>query len=309
MGSRDFFLLRLFLQDRDLGFEIGRLNIGDQSPLEAAAQPVFNFGQLFGGTVAGDDDLLHGVVQGVKRMEKFFLRPLLAGQKLNVIDQQDIDATELVAECGHLVVAQRVDHVIGELLAGDVADGGLGLAPLHLMPDGLHEMGFAHAHAAIQEQRVVGFGGTLGHGLAGGVGELVAAADDEGVEGVAGIQLRGAIPIKTGLGGGAGGGCRNRREAAIMFHRGGGGIVLRRDEFHIVELEPQVVDRFLDEVRIFVGGVLEIRGGHPHEQDCAAGVAVTRRFQPRVVGVAVDFLFQRVQNARPRIGGKTCTLR
>ncbi len=57
----------------------------------------------------------------------------------------------------HLVVAQRVDHVIRKLLARHVADGRLRLAPLHLVPDGLHQMRLAHAHAAVEEQRVVGF--------------------------------------------------------------------------------------------------------------------------------------------------------
>jgi len=47
------------------------------------------------------------------------------------------------------------------------------------MSDGLHEMGLAHADAAVQEQWVVSLGGTFCDRLAGGVSELVAAADDE----------------------------------------------------------------------------------------------------------------------------------
>jgi len=76
---------------------------------------------------------------------------------MDVIDQQHIDIAELVAEADHLVVAQRVDHLVGELLAGDIADGRLREALLDLVPDGLHQVGLAHADAAIQEQRVVGF--------------------------------------------------------------------------------------------------------------------------------------------------------
>ena len=37
------------------------------------------------------------------------------------------------------------------------------------MTDGLHEVSLAHTHAAIEEKRVVGFGGTFGDSLAGGV--------------------------------------------------------------------------------------------------------------------------------------------
>ena len=114
-----------------------------------------------------------------------FLGALFLGEELNVVDEQDIHGAEFVAEADHLVVAQRVDHFIGELLAGCVADGGLRRAALDFVTDGLHEMGFAHADAAVEEERIVGFRRTLGDGLAGGMGELVAAADDEGVEGIA----------------------------------------------------------------------------------------------------------------------------
>ena len=101
--------------------------------------------QLFGRTVAGDDDLLHALVQRVEGVEELFLRALLAGEELDVVDEQHVDVAELVAEAGHLVVADRVDHLVGELFAGDVADGGMGLAALHVVADGVHEVGLAHA--------------------------------------------------------------------------------------------------------------------------------------------------------------------
>ena len=147
----DSFLLTLFLQDRHLGFKIRRLDVGNQSPLEAAAQAVFNFRQLFRRPVTGDHDLLHRLVQRVESMEEFFLGAFLLCQKLNVIDQQDVDVAEFVAEAGHLVITQRVDHFIGELLAGDVADGRLRLYALDLVANGLHQVGLPHADAAIQE--------------------------------------------------------------------------------------------------------------------------------------------------------------
>ena len=57
-------------------------------------------------------------------MEELFLRALLLREELDVVDEQHIDRAELVAEAGHLVVAQRVDHLVSELLDRDVADGG-----------------------------------------------------------------------------------------------------------------------------------------------------------------------------------------
>jgi hypothetical protein len=102
-------LLCLALQDGDLGLEIGWLNVGDESPLEARAQAVFDVAELLGRTVAGDDDLLLLLVQRVEGVEELLLHALLAGQELYVVDEQHVDRAELVAEAGHLVVAQRVD--------------------------------------------------------------------------------------------------------------------------------------------------------------------------------------------------------
>src|SRR5579884_1393 len=71
--KRDPLLLRFLLQDRDLSLEVWRLNVSDQSPLEAAAQPVFNFRQLFWRTVTRDHDLLHRFMQRIESMEELFL--------------------------------------------------------------------------------------------------------------------------------------------------------------------------------------------------------------------------------------------
>ncbi len=68
-------------------------------------------------------------------------------------------------------------------------------------------------------------------------------------------------------------------------------IVFRRHELHVVKFQAQVVNRFLDQVRILVTGVAELRRGHTYEQDSAAGVTVTCRFQPCVIGVPVDLFF------------------
>ena len=81
VGQHDVLALRLLLQDGDLGFEIGRLNVGDQSPLEAAAQAVFDLGQLLGRAVGGDDDLLHALVQRVEGVEELLLRALLLRER------------------------------------------------------------------------------------------------------------------------------------------------------------------------------------------------------------------------------------
>ena len=121
------------------------------------------------------------------------------GEELDVVDEQQIHGAEAVAEAGHLVVAHGADHLVGELLRGDVGDGRAGLAQLHLMTDGVHEVRLAHAHAAVEEERVVSLGGLLGDGHGGGAGELIAGSADEAVEGVARIELRGGRPVEARL--------------------------------------------------------------------------------------------------------------
>jgi hypothetical protein len=78
-------------------------------------------------------------------------------------------------------------------------------------------------------------------------------------------------------------------------------IVFGGNEFHIFVAEAEIVDRFLNQVGVFVADVAELGGGNAHEQNFVAGVAVAGGLQPGVVGVAVDFLFQGVEDAHPRI--------
>ena len=63
-----------------------------------------------------------------------------------------------------------------------------------LVADGVHQVGLAEAHPAVQEERVVGVPGPLGDRQAGGVGEAVGRADDEVREGVAGVEVRSRRP-------------------------------------------------------------------------------------------------------------------
>ena len=97
-------LLRgLLLQDRDPGLQVGRLDVGEQAPLEPGPQPVLQRGQLLGRAVGGDDDLLVRVVQRVEGVEELLLRALAVLQELDVVDQQDVDvavaALERAASC------------------------------------------------------------------------------------------------------------------------------------------------------------------------------------------------------------------
>ncbi len=178
---------------------------------------------------------------------------------------------------------------------------------LDLVADGLHEMGLAHTDAAVEEERVVGLRGTLRDRLAGGVGKLIAAADDEGVEGVAWVQLCRAVPIETRLRG-LSDGNRREHERPPSWRTGvAAGSSLGCHELHVLVLEAEIVDGLLNQVGVLVAHVAELCRGHAHEEHASAGVTVAGGLQPGVVGVAVDLFFQRVKDAQPRIRSKSWT--
>ena len=63
-----------FGEDGQARFVIGLLDIRDQAPLKARAQPLFQRGDVLGRPIRGKDDLLAARVQVVERVEKLLLR-------------------------------------------------------------------------------------------------------------------------------------------------------------------------------------------------------------------------------------------
>ena len=62
------------------------------------------------------------VVQLVERVEELFLRPLLAGQDLDVVDQQHVRRPVVLLERRHPVRSDAVNHLVHEPLARGVND-------------------------------------------------------------------------------------------------------------------------------------------------------------------------------------------
>ena len=53
-------------------------------------------------------------VQRVEGMEKLLLGPLATGQKLDVVEDQHVDAAKLLLELAHPVAPQRGDQLVHE---------------------------------------------------------------------------------------------------------------------------------------------------------------------------------------------------
>ena len=79
------------LEDRRAGLELRRLDRDREPPAEARFQPLFEPVDLFRVAVAGKDHLLLAFEQRVEGVEELFLGALLAGEKLDVVDQQCIE--------------------------------------------------------------------------------------------------------------------------------------------------------------------------------------------------------------------------
>jgi hypothetical protein len=121
-------LLGLALQDRDARLEFRRFDRDRQAPAEARAQPFLEPFHLLRIAVGGQDDLLLTFQQRVEGMEEFFLGALLAGEELDVVDQQRIGGTVVLLEFVDRVVLQRLDHVRNEALGVQVDDPAVGNA-------------------------------------------------------------------------------------------------------------------------------------------------------------------------------------
>jgi len=185
--ERDVEALRLLLENGDTSFHVGRLELAGHAPLEAGDEALLELLDLAGGTVAGQDNLLVTVVQGIEGVEKLFLGTLLAREELDVVDHQHIGLAVFLAEFHESTVLDGIDELIGELLAGEIDDLGRLLVLEDVVTDSLQEVGLAQAAAAVDEEGVVGLRGGLRHGHGRTVRKLVVRTNDEGFEGVAGV--------------------------------------------------------------------------------------------------------------------------
>ena len=123
----------------------------------------------------------------VERVEELLLRPLLARDELDVVDEEDVDPAVALTELLALLTADRVDELVRELLARGVGD-----ALLRMTSD---QVRLAQTRPAVHEQRVVAVSRSLRDGERRGVREAVVGADDECRERVPRIEQRARLGI------------------------------------------------------------------------------------------------------------------
>src|SRR6185295_11481663 len=99
--------------------------------------------------IAAQHDLLLRVVERVERVEELSLRAFLAGDKLNVVNEQYVDAAIPLAEIKNAVIAHGVDHLVHEPLGRDVSEFQIAIVLEHELTDRMHEMRLAQTHSAV----------------------------------------------------------------------------------------------------------------------------------------------------------------
>jgi len=117
-------------------------------------------------------------------VEKLLLGPLVIGEKLDVVDGEDVGVAVAVAELVQQALLDGLDEVIDERLTGEEGDLAVRIVVSDLPARGVEEVGLAEADAAVQEDGVVGASRRFADGLAGGIGEPVGRGRDERIEGV-----------------------------------------------------------------------------------------------------------------------------
>jgi hypothetical protein len=88
-------------------------------------------------------------------MEKLLLRPFLAGDELDVVNEKDVHTPVAISEFDRGIKADRVNQVVGELFRRDVGDPDRIIAVQNETADGVKEMRLAETDAAINEERIV----------------------------------------------------------------------------------------------------------------------------------------------------------
>ena len=72
--------------------------------------------------IARDDDLLLVIVEFVEGVKELFLRPLLAAENVDIVDQQHVSRPVMLVELRHPVQLDALDHLVHEPFAGGVDD-------------------------------------------------------------------------------------------------------------------------------------------------------------------------------------------
>src|SRR5688572_17346114 len=155
--KRDVLEVRFLREDCDLCFQIGRLDVCDQTPFKPGVKPLLESRNVSGWAIRREYELFMRVVEGVESMKELFLSPFFCGDELDVVYKEDVIIAIAFPEAEHLVIADRTDQVVGELFRGDIGQTQTSVPALDFVSDGMHQVGLPKTDTSIHEQRVISF--------------------------------------------------------------------------------------------------------------------------------------------------------
>ena len=136
------------------------------------------------------------LIQRIERVKKFFLRAVAPGEKVNVINHQQIDMPVAMAEILHVPIFNRQHELVDKRVAGQIENARVGLPLQHLLADALQQVTFSQSHAAVNKKRVVGLTWLLGNRQRGRMRQPIARAGDKVVENVVWIERERLLPLR-----------------------------------------------------------------------------------------------------------------
>ena len=128
----------LLEDDRHPHFLLGRFDGHGQAPGKAGFEALVDSREVLRIGVAGDDQLLVRFDQGVERIEELFLGAVLAGEELNIVDEEQIQGMVIALELveGFLLIGP--DDIRDVLRGVEIAHPGARMLLKHVIADGVN---------------------------------------------------------------------------------------------------------------------------------------------------------------------------
>lgn len=185
-----------FLQNKSGShLNVGWLDVNSKTAHKAGDETIFQAFDFTRFAIRGENDLAIAKVKRIEGVEEFLLGIFLAGDELDVVDQNTVNVTVFIFELIDIFGTESRNKFVAEGFGGKVTDFEIRIVFKKLPANGLHQMGFANPDATPNKERVVGKAGVFDDALGGGKGEIVTVANDQIIEGVfgmeAGVKLRG----------------------------------------------------------------------------------------------------------------------
>ena len=174
------------------GLVIRQSNIHDQSPFESGTETLIQNFHILRRFIGRYDNLFVCTVKAVEGVEKFLLCGFLSYNKLNIINEKDINVTVFLAEFTHggvISITDGLDQLIGKFFTCNIENLTVIIIFNNKVGDGMHKMGLAKSCTTIDKQRIVRISRRFRYCQGCSLSQFVVAAHDKSIECIFGVQI------------------------------------------------------------------------------------------------------------------------